>query len=370
MLVESISALTDAFAADIYYHKHCWMQYVVNTQMRKDEEMHLQGVSYSEMQTLFLRKVDEIIFTDHEIRSLQSLLQEYKDTANEYGFTVGDLKSSYLKEILVKEFGEAIGFKSRAERNRSELVFDTNGSGDYVESAMSSLGITDEQLLRNLAPRLSQKIRSEHSLNFPPRIDQLEDDENLSTDLLKLLYWMKNPEKSKSFEDDPLLTTLGSLITYYVTGKRTSSAISIAVLLHGMTRSKELVEMLHESGLCASYKDVLLLYDTWALIDAEETLNCPPGIADDEPAIVIFDNDNFPIDTITGNASGAHRTNVMFVQPENLEEVEGNQPDLRLRKKNFVASKLREVCSNLTDVKQYVCPPGSYSIGDTYSGAI
>ena len=109
MLVESISALTDAFAADIYYHKHCWLQYVVNTQIKKEEEIHLQGVSYSEMQTLFLRKVDEIIFSDHEIRSLQSLLREYRDTANEYGFTVGDLKSSYLKEILVKEFGDARG---------------------------------------------------------------------------------------------------------------------------------------------------------------------------------------------------------------------------------------------------------------------
>ena len=35
MLVESISALTDAFAADIYYHKHCWLQYVVNTQSKR-----------------------------------------------------------------------------------------------------------------------------------------------------------------------------------------------------------------------------------------------------------------------------------------------------------------------------------------------
>lgn len=90
-LVESISALSDAFASDIMYHHSCWMEHISHNQFDPDEAIHLQNVTYSEMKNIFLRKIDHIIFSEHEIRSLQSLLQEYKQVANEYGFSVGNL---------------------------------------------------------------------------------------------------------------------------------------------------------------------------------------------------------------------------------------------------------------------------------------
>ena len=54
----------------------------------------LQNVTYSEMKLMFFKKVDEIIFAAHEIRSLQSLLHEYRPIDREYGFGMGKLKSS------------------------------------------------------------------------------------------------------------------------------------------------------------------------------------------------------------------------------------------------------------------------------------
>jgi hypothetical protein len=41
--------------------------------------------------------VDSIIFANREIRSLQSLLADYKRIVSDYGYAVGDIKSSYLK---------------------------------------------------------------------------------------------------------------------------------------------------------------------------------------------------------------------------------------------------------------------------------
>ena len=118
------------------------------------------------------------------------------------------------------------------------------------------------------------------------------------------------------------------MITYHVTGQRTTTIINyyyqLGVNVHGMTRSKELVETLHKSGVCISYADTLLLYDHWALMDVKESTTCPQEIAYGRPAIVVVDNDDFKIDSLTGNATGAHRTNVMFVQPEKYERNQRN----------------------------------------------
>ena len=45
----------------------------------------------------------------------------------------------------------------------------------------------------------------------------------------------------------------------------------------------------------------------------------PRGIAYDKPAIVIVHNEDFKIDKLTGYANGAHRTDVLYVQPETYE---------------------------------------------------
>ena len=180
--------------------------------------------------------------------------------------------------------------------------------------------------------------------------------------MLKLLSWLKKPQNTKkSFDDSPVLRCLASLVTYYVTGNRTAMAVNIGVLVYGMTRSKELIEIIHKLGLSPSYKDVLLLYDTWALKDIEASACCPQEIADCIPSIVIVDNDDFKIDTMTGNATGAHRTNVMLVQPEKYEKVGRKQVQLNVMKKKEVSTKLKEKSSELTSVQQYVCSPGSSS---------
>ena len=43
--------------------------------------MHLEKVTYSKIKQMFFKKVDQIICAGHEIRSLLSLLHEYRETA-------------------------------------------------------------------------------------------------------------------------------------------------------------------------------------------------------------------------------------------------------------------------------------------------
>ena len=214
-LVEAVSALSDPFAADFMYHFACWRDYISNLHFDPKEAMHLQNVTYSEMKQMFLKKVDQIIFAEHEIRSLQSLLHEYRQIAREYGFDVGKLKSSYVKEVLIKEYRDDIGFHERPEKNKSEFVYNTKGGGNYIEAAFDSFGITDEQLILNLAPRLSKHIKEVPLLNWCPTVEQLLEEESVSQLLVKLLSAMKKKHGHKELleEDNPVLHVLTSLIT-------------------------------------------------------------------------------------------------------------------------------------------------------------
>lgn len=111
-LVESTSALSELFAND------CWPKYISLVKLRADDAMHLQNVSLFEAKGLFLKHVDDIILNEHEIRSLQDLLAHYGRIVSDSGYQVGHLKSTYLKELLINEYQETIGFKERREINK------------------------------------------------------------------------------------------------------------------------------------------------------------------------------------------------------------------------------------------------------------
>jgi len=102
-----------------------------------------------------------VIFEDHEFWTLQGLLTDYKRIVANYGHDP-QVKSSYLKELLQKEFGDSIGFHQRNQKNVSELVYDTSAGGTYVEAALSSLGVSNEQLIMNVAKRLKERTRDRY----------------------------------------------------------------------------------------------------------------------------------------------------------------------------------------------------------------
>ena len=98
-------------------------------------------------------------------------------------------------------------------------------------------------------------------------------------------YWYNCWVGSNNLNGSPETLSLASMITYYITGSRTSTAVNMVVTVHGMTHSKELVETLHKSDASISYADTLLVYDHWVLMDVTASATYPPEIADGKPAI-------------------------------------------------------------------------------------
>ena len=153
----------------------------------------MHNANFQEAHRNFFHQVHQVIFQDHEFRTIQSLLSDYKRIISNFGYN-SIVKSSYLKAILTKEFGDSIGFQERHQKNMSELVYDTTAGGTYVEAAMSSLGISDEQLLMNVARRLKEHILESPTMAWVPYIHELERKEEPNELLMKLVSWMKTPK--------------------------------------------------------------------------------------------------------------------------------------------------------------------------------
>lgn len=111
------------------------------------------GVSLKEAQIFFLKYVKQVVFGYDEIRTIESLLNEYTRLTNNH-FHYGKTKSSYNKKLSVNEFGKNIAFHERQQKNKSKIVFDITASSPYVEATLSSLSISEEQLTRNFAAKL------------------------------------------------------------------------------------------------------------------------------------------------------------------------------------------------------------------------
>ena len=209
--------------------------------MSEDDKLPcMQDVTLCEAQTMFFDHVRAVIFKEHELRSLQSLLRDYNAIISRYGFPISGVKSSYINDILTREFEGKIGFHTRLHRNESDLVYDTSGDGSYIEAALFSIGVSSEQLVLNVAERIRNDVKSTKVLPWPPRIEELGEEEELSPLMLQLLSALRgNNRKDVSAST----ISLSSLLTQYIIKRPTITAINATITLHLMTRSKELVDL-------------------------------------------------------------------------------------------------------------------------------
>ncbi len=84
----------------------------------------------------------------------------------------------------------ASAFVSR-QKNQSEVVYDTSGSGSYIEAAISLLRISTEQLIQTVASKLRDEIRQTVKVPWPPQVSEFEQEEDLSPLLVQLISLIK-----------------------------------------------------------------------------------------------------------------------------------------------------------------------------------
>lgn len=145
-----IKATNDPFATEIRYHRACWRNYVTKLDDNIDEDcLHLENVRLSEVKEMCFQHARTVIFEQHELRSLQGLLSDYKNMLKNFGFECSGTKSSTIKDMLQNEFKDKIDFHGRLHKNESTLVYDLS-----AEAAIYSWGVSDDQLINTVARRL------------------------------------------------------------------------------------------------------------------------------------------------------------------------------------------------------------------------
>ena len=226
--------------------------------------------------------------------------------------------------IIKDKFCDNIGFHNRYIKNESTIVYDTSDGGSYIEAALYSWSISDDQLLHTCARRLREKLNSADYVDWPPTVEEVASAEEPEALLQKFLVWLNDlAEKPNGNFNDGSIVTIASFISYLITGKRTLSKMKLGLTLHRLTRSREIIDILYKLGISISYNDVLNLHSTWAMYKSNKD-KCPTEIAYDTPGVAVMDNDDFRDDTLTG-ADTSHRTNVMFVQQLSLKNDDEDQ---------------------------------------------
>ena len=344
-----IMATPDQFATEIYYHLRCWKKYMKQTYEPINECTHAQNVKPAEVDQMFLNHVSHVIFDLNEPRTLQGLLEDYKYISSNFGISCDGSKSSTVKRMLANEFQDKIGFHDRYHRNQSILVYDKSQGGSFIEAAINAWGISDEQLLILAAQRLKSKISADSSMEWPPKVEEVAADEVPNSTLVKFLCWLENPS-SKEINNckDPHIVCLASLLESHISRKRTLLKTKITCTLYGLTRSREVIDLMRKLGICISYADIKNLYATWASREIELGC-CPEEIAENVPGTAIMDNDDFKCDSLTGEALTDHRTNVMLVQPEHLVP----QPKSNSRPLLVSHASLKNAIETINNVRPY-----------------
>ena len=84
------------------------------------------------------------------------------------------------------------------QKNLSEVAYDASGGGSYIGAALSSLGISDGQLVQNVASRLRNDVLQTRTVAWPPQIAELEQDECISPLLMKLISSLASQQLQQS----------------------------------------------------------------------------------------------------------------------------------------------------------------------------
>ena len=116
-LTDVINSGTNPFAIEVTYHHSCWQEHISHPVLSDEDHIHLQNVFLIQAKYLFFRHFQNVIFEEHEIRTLQSLQIEYMTIMENYNHSAYGVKSSLPKTLLIREYGDSIGFHVRDQKN-------------------------------------------------------------------------------------------------------------------------------------------------------------------------------------------------------------------------------------------------------------
>ena len=219
-LVTLVAPSTDPFADEIRYHPIFWRKYICFASDDYDSFPY-QNMQRMEIYQLMFIHVGKVIFQGNEPRTLKRIFDNYNHLLSNHSFPKCE-RTSKLKSILQKEFGDAIGFHNRFQKNQSSIIYNVSKEGSYIEAAINAWIISDDDLLHNVARRLRNKTKRLTNLTWSPHPKHLNNLPDMPEELLKFLVWLKY-RTCKPVEcpmNNSQIVALGDLLLTYIVYKQ------------------------------------------------------------------------------------------------------------------------------------------------------
>jgi len=281
-------------------------------------------------------------------RYIDYMLKERPDTCNV------NYPTQKLKAKLVFHFGESLQFWLPSNRCKSELVYSADiDVGEAIESAFDA-NASDASILLKAANILSCTITAAHnsasSVPFPPQVSDLQEisPPTVVTDFVaRVLAGPSCPSHRYSSKVMQIAKSLSEDLCYGATrGQwKMPKHIELAVSLHHLTGSAEVVTLINRFGHCVSYSKLLELETSLAYAVQQNDSVLPSNISVSNNAICHTCWDNFDLNEETLSGAGTTHTTHGIV----IQEVSGDSiPAVHVASED-VPVKLRSF--------QYVPPP-------------
>ena len=171
-------------------------------------------------QLMFIH-VGKVIFQGNEPRTLKRIFDNYNHLLSNHSFPKCE-RTSKLKSILEKEFGDAIGFHNRFQKNQSSIIYNVSKGGSYIEAAINAWIISDNDLLHNVARRLRNKTKRFTNFTWSPHPKHLNNLPDMPEKLLKFLVRLKyrTCKPGECPMNNSQIVALGDLLLTYIVYKQ------------------------------------------------------------------------------------------------------------------------------------------------------
>ncbi len=278
-----LDGYSDLVAADARYHLKCYVKFFRKSQSRKpDEEMRIRN---NAIKRLCAR------ITTGDIYNLAAVWEQYSDILSEHGVEAGQYSNckSWFKDKLKDQLNDKIDFVPQLDQRQPQLIF-LKGSekqliqtlkdqADELNESREGLSLQDsretitqkEEMLAvyHTAIQIRADVKESPTLNNCSSVTVDDAEHMVPNRLFMFLNVLLTGDEDDCVEEKKTRTLVLSIaqdIIYALSkGKKiTPKHTGLGMAIHQATRSKNLVNLVHNAGHCISYDQVRRLDTTLA----------------------------------------------------------------------------------------------------------
>ena len=333
----------DIFAIDVFYHQSCYLKFVFSP--IQDNQCDVDKEKENDVMQAFYYKVKTKIIRDKAAFLLNELLEDVKVLSDEEGLPCPPIShTSTLKRRLIKEFNEALSF---FPNGKFLLVHSSDVNPcQYAIAALHGCGLRDEDLARSFGRMIRRQLQSssKQKRQWPLTPEELTDllDRGPLQSLYNAIYYTMHDSAKKneygyaitnSHLEAIKIWSLSSDWESLLTRETSPKQAVMGLVIHRMTGSREVANMLHKCNHTISYRDIRVQNLAWArMVSSRQLLlsNMRKGVTTHST----IDNNDGRQETLTG-AGTTHDTNKTLFQLPTAKEKEeipniGSQAERRL----------------------------------------